>query len=161
MSEPTPSFSSKLAALLAMAEKVLLALAILGLALKVMGQPGDNVLMIALSGLAGVFFLSGFRPPEVAATEGIKLGFMDMLFSTIAPKIAGIGCAVATIGVLYTLLNMPGSKEMLQVGFAAATAASALIAVGLAQGNERARTLSPFLTRLLPLLGICTYYLFR
>ena len=85
---------------------------------------------------------------------------MDLLLTTILPKITGISCAVGTIGVLFALLHKPGAREMMQVGLVATGAASALIAIGLAQGNEQAKALSPFLNRLLPLMGICAYYLF-
>ena len=164
MSDPYTSFSSKLYGWLSIAERALLVGAVIGLAMKTfnMKEPGDSVVMISLSGLAGVFFLSAFRPPAVqAGTKEKKLGFMDLLFTAILPKITGISCAVGTIGVLFALLHKPGAKEMMQVGLAATGAASALIAIGLAQGNEQAKALSPFLNRLLPLMGICVYYLFH
>ena len=165
MSERDNSFASKLSGWLSIAERALVAGAVIGLALKTfsMREQGDSLVMFSLSGLAGVFFLSAFRPPaaKTEKTEEKKLGFMDLLFTTILPKIAGISCAVGTIGVLFALLHMPGGEQMMQIGLAATGAASALIAIGLAQGNEKAKELSPFLIRLLPLMGICAYYLYR
>ena len=165
MSKPYNSFSSKLYGWLSIDERALVAGAVIGLVLKTfnMKEQGDSLVMFSLSGLAGVFFLSAFRPPaaKTEETEEKKLGFTDLLFITILPKIVGISCAVGTIGVLFALLHRPGSEQMMQIGLAATGAASALIAIGLAQGNEKPKELSPYLIRLLPLMGIRSYYLYK
>ncbi len=165
MDEPRVSFMTKLSGILPTIEKILLGGAAVGLIMKYQGLPGDEILKISLSGLAGIYYLMGFmKPPqteEAAATEEKKRGFLELLFSTIAPKVAWLSCSVSTIGVLFTLLNLAGSREMLMIGGSAAGLATLLIAVGLAQGNEKVKTISQVLYRLVPLLGISAYYLMQ
>ena len=64
MDEPRSSFSTMLSGLLQTAEKILLAGAALGLILKYMGKSADQILIISLSGLAGVYFLMAFSPAK-------------------------------------------------------------------------------------------------
>ena len=45
-----------------------------------------------------------------------KGGFMELLFSTIMPKVYGIGGAVVIVGALFKILHWPGANEMLIVG---------------------------------------------
>lgn len=45
-----------------------------------------------------------------------KGGFMELMFSTIMPKIYGIGGAVVIVGALFKILHWPGANEMLIVG---------------------------------------------
>ena len=165
MDEPRSSFSTMLSGLLQTAEKILLAGAALGLILKYMGKSADQILIISLSGLAGVYFLMAFSPAKPLEdsdnTPQQKLGFKELLFSTILPKIAGIGSAVAIIGVLFALVNFKGSDEMLRIGLMTSGAAAALILIGLVQGSESAKALVPLLYRLVPLAGISAFYQFK
>ncbi len=48
--------------------------------------------------------------------SGKKGGFMEILFSTIMPKVYGIGAAVVIVGALFKILHWPGAAEMLTVG---------------------------------------------
>ncbi len=45
-----------------------------------------------------------------------KGGFQDLLYSTIMPKIYGIGAAVVIVGAMFKILHMPGAGIMLGVG---------------------------------------------
>ena len=45
-----------------------------------------------------------------------KGGFMDLLFTTIMPKVYGIGAAVVIVGAMFKILHLPGSSIMLGVG---------------------------------------------
>ena len=45
-----------------------------------------------------------------------KGGFMELMFSTIMPKIYGIGGAVVIVGALFKILHWPGANLMLIVG---------------------------------------------
>lgn len=45
-----------------------------------------------------------------------KGGFQELLFSTIMPKVYGIGAAVVIIGAMFKILHLPGASEMLTVG---------------------------------------------
>ncbi|WP_420316891.1 gliding motility protein GldL [Ekhidna sp.] len=45
-----------------------------------------------------------------------KGGFSELLYSTIMPKIYGIGAAVVIVGAMFKILHMPGAALMLGVG---------------------------------------------
>ncbi|MEQ6168074.1 MULTISPECIES: gliding motility protein GldL [unclassified Ekhidna] len=45
-----------------------------------------------------------------------KGGFQELLYSTIMPKIYGIGAAVVIVGAMFKILHMPGASLMLGVG---------------------------------------------
>ena len=167
MSEPRSSFGSKMYSFLPKVEKVLLGVAAIALILRYQGINADEILKISLAGLAGVFYLMGFmRPPKAetdnsAQTAEEKKGFTELLFATILPKIAWISCSISTIGILFALLLLAGSREMLTIGASASAMATILVAVGLAQGNEKVKAISDVLYRMVPLLGISVWFLTR
>lgn len=45
-----------------------------------------------------------------------KGGFQELLFTTIMPKVYGIGAAVVIVGAMFKILHLPGAGEMLGVG---------------------------------------------
>jgi gliding motility-associated protein GldL len=45
-----------------------------------------------------------------------KGGFMELLFSTIMPKVYGIGAAIVIVGAMFKILHLPGSSAMLGIG---------------------------------------------
>lgn len=45
-----------------------------------------------------------------------KGGFQELLFSTIMPKIYGIGAAIVIVGAMFKILHLPGAGIMLGVG---------------------------------------------
>lgn len=45
-----------------------------------------------------------------------KGGFMELLFTTIMPKIYGIGAAIVIVGAMFKILHLPGSGPMLGIG---------------------------------------------
>ncbi len=45
-----------------------------------------------------------------------KGGFSQLFFSTIMPKIYGIGAAIVIVGAMFKILHMPGADAMLVVG---------------------------------------------
>ena len=45
-----------------------------------------------------------------------KGGFKELLFSTIMPKVYGIGAAVVIVGAMFKILHLPGASEMLTIG---------------------------------------------
>ncbi|MEL7221751.1 MAG: gliding motility protein GldL, partial [Bacteroidota bacterium] len=45
-----------------------------------------------------------------------KGGFGELLFSTIMPKVYGIGAAIVIVGALFKIIHAPGANEMLMVG---------------------------------------------
>jgi gliding motility-associated protein GldL len=47
-----------------------------------------------------------------------KGGFVDLLFTTIMPKVYGIGAAVVIVGALFKIQHWEGANEMLILGLA-------------------------------------------
>ncbi|MBV6643896.1 MAG: gliding motility protein GldL [Cyclobacteriaceae bacterium] len=45
-----------------------------------------------------------------------KGGFQELLFSTIMPKIYGIGAAIVIVGAMFKILHLPGAGPMLGIG---------------------------------------------
>ncbi|MDN4166149.1 gliding motility protein GldL [Cytophagales bacterium LB-30] len=45
-----------------------------------------------------------------------KGGFTELLFSTIMPKVYGIGAAVVIVGAMFKILHLPGAPAMLGIG---------------------------------------------
>src|SRR5436190_8350702 len=113
------SFSSRIFNFLSILEKIAVVVALLGIGFKYLHLAGGNeMLMLGLSGLAGVYFMFAYKPPEKTDQEE-KPGFATLLIATILPKVSWIACSVLTIGVLFGVLNLSGSAEMLMIGVAA------------------------------------------
>ncbi len=45
-----------------------------------------------------------------------KGGFTELLFSTIMPKIYGIGASIVIVGAMFKILHLPGAAAMLGIG---------------------------------------------
>lgn len=45
-----------------------------------------------------------------------KGGFSELLYTTIMPKVYGIGAAVVIVGAMFKILHLPGASEMLTIG---------------------------------------------
>ena len=45
-----------------------------------------------------------------------KGGFQELLYSTIMPKVYGIGASVVIVGAMFKLLHLAGAGAMLGVG---------------------------------------------
>jgi gliding motility-associated protein GldL len=45
-----------------------------------------------------------------------KGGFADLLFTTIMPKVYGIGAAIVIFGAMFKILHLPGASAMLGIG---------------------------------------------
>ena len=45
-----------------------------------------------------------------------KGGFVELLYTTIMPKVYGIGAAVVIVGALFKILHLAGANEMLMIG---------------------------------------------
>jgi hypothetical protein len=82
---------------------IILALSILFKILKLQGAP--ELLMISLSTYAGTTYLKAFVKTELQ-------GWLDNLLI----KIGAISSAVLIIGILFLILNLSGSIEMLTIG---------------------------------------------
>lgn len=146
---PVPPFLMKL---LRPGEIVALAVTIAGVALKYLQLNGaDEFIMIGLSTLAGVYFLTGFLPPVQTKGDGGNLGFGELFASTILPKVSWIACSVTLIGLLYGLLHLPGSGEMLMIGCSVLSISILASGYFIATGSEQAPALMNILYRSAPI----------
>jgi hypothetical protein len=119
METPPLNFQQSLRKILTVVLYVSLALAVLGVLLKMQQQSySDSILMVSLSALAGVLFLSAHMPIPIA--EGLK----PDLYATIMSKVLYIGSSVTIVGILFTLLHLKGAPDMMLIGCLSAGAAS-------------------------------------
>jgi hypothetical protein len=87
-------------------ENVLAALVIVSAIFRIMHWAGGaELLLISMSSLAAYYFLSAYFPSPV-----------ENLFAIIAWKLIGINSSVCVIGILFSLLHMPGATNMLMIG---------------------------------------------
>jgi hypothetical protein len=161
MAEYVP-FASRLYSFISILEKIFVATAAAAIGFKYLQLAGANMLLMAgLSGLAVIYFLCAFRPPEQKDAEGAieKRGFASLLGSTVLPKVSWIACSVLAVGVLYRLLHFPGANEMIMIGTATGVCAAVIFGFLAAQGNEVAKSQLGILYRLVPMLIIASYFL--
>ena len=141
-------------------EMIALVVAAVGFAMLYTSMEGaPEMLMVALSTLAGVFFLKGYQPPPVQEqkADAPKPGFIDLLGTTIVPKVGWIACAVGTTGILFRILNLTGNQEMLMIGCTVLTIALVLIGIFTISKPERASGLMPLVYRAVPVCLIGVY----
>lgn len=132
-------------------EKVAWLLSALGLAAKYnLVSAGNFMLLIGLTSLGIVYFLSAYKPVsmptattdepyfEPTSSQNQQSNFSStpetpsFLVNSICPKLIGIGGAVVLIGTLFKLMIWNGSVNMLMVG-----TGTVLIAVLLMALNQR------------------------
>lgn len=159
MTTTKESFTTKIFGQLERIELVFLAGAAIGLLLRFISFDAANLITLSLIGLAIVFFLSAYRPSELVKNENEKLGFTDLLFSTMAPKILWISCSVSTIGLSFYLMGMKGYQQMLQIGSLSLAVGSLAIAAGMAMQVKHIEKVIPILYRAVPLMLIGFYLL--
>lgn len=113
-------------------------------------------IVVALSGLAGVFFLMAHRPPAPTPErqEGdSKPGMPALLMQTIMPKVLWLSSAVGAAGlaIYHTHPDNDGYKQLLLIQ--SATCALAIVLIGLfaLQGVSGAKRLVPVLYRAVPI----------
>lgn len=163
MSEPVKtSFVSRLRNFILIGERLFLAGTILGCAFKYLNYPANDILFFSLVGLATVFFLGAFLPGDVSGptendTES-KMGFVDLLMKTILPKVAGVGMAVAVIGILFGLMRMPGAVQMLLIGGTTCGLVTLLAGYGVVKGDSSGVFMS-MLYKTVPLFVLCFYFI--
>jgi len=159
MKEQPVSFVQKLFPFLNKVEiACMLALAI-GLVAQYLKYPAQSLLIVALGGLSIVFFLGAYQPPTFVRDENEKFGMPELLQLTIAPKVLGIGMAVACIGILFKMIgvNPEGSAQMLLLGGGTSAIAIAIILIGLVTNVKHIQSLVPKLYRAVPIAAIALY----
>jgi hypothetical protein len=116
-------------------------------ALKIEG--GAELVMIALSSLSGFYFLSAYLPTEFGA------GVLVM----ISQKLIAFSSAVSVIGLLFSLLKLSGSDEMVLIGFVVMAVGALIFVVStLKQWDDK---LMPLVIRVGVLLTILALVLLK
>lgn len=164
MSEPTPSFSMHLYKIIDWAEKILLTILFIGVILYKIDfsyqQKSEMLIIASLTGLAVLFFLLGYRPLRIERLEDEKVGVMDLLCTTIVPKVLWISNAVLTLGVLFYFFETMSEsyRQMLMIGCLTVATGIITLGIGLIQGVKHIKILIPILYRSIP-LSIAGVYL--
>lgn len=139
MDDKMPPFTGKLYQFIGLAERVSLGGAILSMFLKRFGTESDTLLILSLTTLSTVYFLSAFKPggsvepPPADQKSGDTL---DLLVKIIAPKVGWIGCSVAVVGILFYLQGMKGYEQMLMIGGGTLAIVSAPLGIAFLKGNK-------------------------
>jgi hypothetical protein len=160
-SHTTPNrLITKITPYLPTAEKIFLMGIAIGIVLT-LANLDSLVLNTSLVGLAVTFFFHGYKPIDVPANESEKFGFVELLGHSIAPNVAWVGCAVSTIGVLFTMQNSEGHRQMLFIGGTSLAITSLIIVFLLAIGIKYMNSVVPVLYRAIPLLILDVYLFFK
>ncbi|MBS1505195.1 MAG: hypothetical protein JSS79_01005 [Bacteroidetes bacterium] len=122
----------------------------------------EEIIIISLSALSGIYFLMTYVPRASQNEEGQnddnQKGMLGLLGSTIAPKIISIGSSVTVIGILFAIEQWNGFREMILIGSSSLTGAVVVLLSSF--GNESLRVkFIPLLYRAVPLLAIGFYLL--
>ncbi|HBK88432.1 MAG: hypothetical protein U0289_07770 [Cyclobacteriaceae bacterium] len=158
----TNGFAGLFAKILPAVEKAALITVTAGSVFKILHYTGANMLLlIGLGTLAATWYLMAFSPKQPsedeASTPAGPKDFFSLLVSTILPKIMGIAGAVTVIGILFYLLHMPGSTQMLLIGSCSCAAATIILVLALSSGKINA--LPPMIWRIATAGAIGIYYL--
>jgi hypothetical protein len=155
---PQPTFAGKLYTYLPILEKVAIAVFALGMILKYMNINGNTLIQISLSALAGIYFLSAYKPPAIDRQEGEPIGgFKELLGLTILPKLLGISCAVGIIGIQFYLLGLKGFEQMAMIGGTVITLALVVMGGLYATGTKNLESNFPMVLRAVPIMILCVY----
>jgi hypothetical protein len=130
MEPQPPTFKQRLFSFLKYLEIIALVLIAVGFALLHLyhSGPGPQFIMIGFTAFAAVNFMYAYLPePPTEADANKNL----LLIRTIVRKVLFLGSSVCLIGILFSILDLNGAREMLLIGSTAAIvtilAAGALI----------------------------------
>lgn len=147
-------FISLLQKILPLVHKISLAIAAFGLILMYLHMDGAMaLLMIGMSTLAGVYFMSAQVPTPIPA------GAQPSIYSIILYKVMCIGGAVCLIGILFQLLKLEGSTNMLLIGFSSTGLAALIGGILSIVNNDNWIVLKDTIVRSAGLVLICAYML--
>jgi len=155
------SFAEKLYKIIGLAERTLLAAAIIALLLNRFEKGnGAQLLALSLGSLAVIYFLRAYQPPQYAEEKtqaaDQKLGMLDLLLQPTAPKVGWIVCSVATIGILFYLQGFKGYEQMLLLAGGTMAIVNVMLGIAFLKGNKQ---VSQLLMRTLPLCLMALYLL--
>jgi hypothetical protein len=150
----------KLYKFLPLLEKINLAAVFIGIVLQRLNIPGSSMcFLVGLVGLSITFFLMAYVPAE-APRDDEQQGFPELMAYSIVPKVIYISMSVSVMGILFYLLNIEGSKNMLLIGFTGGAVAAAIIGFFLLTLKHSGQ-LTAILFRALPVLLVTAYFLFQ
>ncbi len=112
-------------------EMILWAAVAIGLLLRLTSIPSDTLLAVSCSSLAVLYFLSTQRQLDIE-----RGGFLDLIYSTIVPKVSWMSLAVAAVGVFFFVTRKKGYQEMLLLGSYSTAIATVLLIIGIALNNK-------------------------
>lgn len=150
---PVTPFIATIFRLLNYLEIVAVVAAAVGFAMLYSSMEGaPEILMVALSTLAAVFFLRAYQPidgpPSQIENEGDRpTGQFGLLGARVAPKVLGIGSSITTIGILFSLLELKGAMEMLSIGCVVLPIAGVLVGFFMLSKPAWAGALMPLVYR--------------
>jgi hypothetical protein len=135
----------------------------IGFVLNYMKQPAaSQLVMIGLSTLASVFFVTGFLlPPPIEKTlsEETPKTFIDLL-ALIIWKVMHMALAIATIGLLFYLLHLKGFSQMMLIGTMTLAVTLLLSGLIILQKNNFLLLFKTTLIKALMMVIIGTYILY-
>lgn len=140
------------------AEKVLLAALLTGIVLRFsLILIGEEITMLSLLTLAGIYFALGFVLfNQIRLRDLMKKGTFEKLTTTgiVVAVMTGIALSIVCVGALFRFLMLPGSGEMLMIGSVSLIIISILAAI-LKSVHRKA-----ILTRTLPaaMIGVAVLF---
>ena len=164
--EPSRSpFLEKLTTYLSYVEIGGLIVSSLGLTFLYMNLTSSRqLILLGLTSLAGVYFLSAFTiPPDpgTGAEAGAPKGFSDLFFQTIVRKIIYIGCSISVIGMLFGLLGLRGGGQMLLIGCTTLVISCLLSGLAIIRNDKISPFLEGPLMRAVPISILALYWLYK
>ncbi len=143
-------FTTLIFSFLPLVEKILMAGLGVGLALIYLALD-TNVAFVSFNGLAIVYFLYAYKPPEIQRKDDAPLGFMQLLGLSILPKVMWISCSVSMIGIMFHMLALAGSSEMMLIGVSSIGIGLLLFTISALTNAEGMKEHVPMLYRALPI----------
>lgn len=146
-------------------EKALLCVLAIGIILAVLNI-NFLVVRFSLIGMAVIFFLSAYRPPEEIkerTDNDPPMGFSELLALMIVPKVLWISSAISLGGIAlyYMALGNNGYKQMLMIGILSLSVCLILLAFFLVSGIKHLKTVVPILYRAVPALLAAIYFFMK
>lgn len=122
-------------------------------------------LRIALAGLAVIFFLSAYHPPDEIKerSENDTFGFSDMLALIIIPKVLWISSAVLVAGIALSFFSYgnEGYKQALMIGILSIAVCLILLTFFSVRGVKHLKSVTPILYRAVPAFLAGVYFFLK
>lgn len=156
-------FIERIAKYLPWMERVFLAAISLGAILVLLNFDAATLINLSLSGLAAVFFLNAFRPPEFETSDEGPADFSALLALSIVPKVLWISASISIIGILSYLLHLrpEGYKQLALIGGSSLFLGIFIVGICSVTGVKHLERLFPVVTRAVPLLLMDMYLFVR